>query len=293
MRRNLLIRTGGLGDCILTLTVASCLRMIFPGSELHFLGTETMLEVSSLAGLCLSDGFHDMNTAGFSGLFTGNEPSPFLRDYFSAYDTVYFFSAADPVLIERTVKTAGAGECIVRNPNPLDDWKGHITEYLLGIIPKNLLPNDFRYKAVLPPLAAPEKQRKGLVIHPGSGSLKKNWPLERFVAVAEAWGGDVTFILGPAEIERGFISEIPDCIPVLYPGSLAELADILKRAVLYLGNDSGVSHVASMCGARCVVLFGPTDPDVWRPVGDGVIVVGSCDGGMEGIGVGEVVGVLS
>jgi heptosyltransferase-3 len=48
---------------------------------------------------------------------------------------------------------------------------------------------------------------------------------------------------------------------------LEELAARLAGCHAYLGNDSGVSHLAGLCGARTVVLFGPTSPVVWSPLG--------------------------
>jgi ADP-heptose:LPS heptosyltransferase len=49
--------------------------------------------------------------------------------------------------------------------------------------------------------------------------------------------------------------------------SLAQVAALLRCAALYLGNDSGISHLAGAVGTRGVVLFGPTDPRMWAPRG--------------------------
>ena len=54
--------------------------------------------------------------------------------------------------------------------------------------------------------------------------------------------------------------------------SLAELARIIRTARRYAGMDSGVSHLAGLLGAESTVLFGPTDPAVWRPSGPHVRV---------------------
>ncbi|MFN8640815.1 MAG: glycosyltransferase family 9 protein [Candidatus Binatia bacterium] len=54
---------------------------------------------------------------------------------------------------------------------------------------------------------------------------------------------------------------------------LARVAALLARAHRYLGNDSGISHLAGLVGARAVVIFGDTDPAVWAPAGATVRVL--------------------
>lgn len=98
------------------------------------------------------------------------------------------------------------------------------------------------------------------VIHPFSGSAKKNWPLERFRAVAARLAAQlpVLWCAGPQE---------PLDEAVRFP-SLAELIPWLASAAVYIGNDSGISHLAAACGVPVVTLFGPTGPRVWAPRGN-------------------------
>jgi ADP-heptose:LPS heptosyltransferase len=117
-----------------------------------------------------------------------------------------------------------------------------------------------------------------LVVAPGSGAREKNWPLPSFAAVIGWWrdqiGGKTVVVLGPAEEERGGLE------PILLPGctvarglTLAELAAILARSDLYLGNDSGVTHMAAALGIPTVALFGPSDAQKWRPQGKRVRIL--------------------
>ncbi len=98
------------------------------------------------------------------------------------------------------------------------------------------------------------------VIHPFSGSPRKNWPLERFRAAAARIEPHlpVYWCAGPEEELPGGAVRFPD---------LRGLARWLACANVYLGNDSGISHLAAACGVPCVVLFGPTDARVWAPRG--------------------------
>ena len=54
---------------------------------------------------------------------------------------------------------------------------------------------------------------------------------------------------------------------------LPELAAIFQLARLFLGHDSGISHIAAAAGAPALLLFGPTDPDIWAPLSPRVRIV--------------------
>jgi len=284
----LLVRTGGLGDCILTLPVVSGLKRIKAGAAFHVLGNSAMLSVARLTGEF--DGMHSFDDAGFTTLFTKGQPSGFLRSFFSQFEEVYFFTAGDSDSVKMKVTAAGAGVCYTLNPVLPEGWQGkHITSHLLRIIDFCGEAPLMQYNFPLKPLNKPDVKRKGLLIHPGSGNMKKNWPVERFIAVADRWHGEVSFVLGPAEIERGFEKEISEERYTIHrTETLEELYDLLSGASIYVGNDSGVSHFADFCGVCGAVLFGPTDPVVWKPAGDNLTVVSSGDGTMMGIGVEKV-----
>jgi len=133
-----------------------------------------------------------------------------------------------------------------------------------------------------------------LAIHPGSGSPAKNWPADRLAALARSLSRDRPWLLvvGPAEAETtGVLRAVPGVVvaATLPPRVLGA---VLANAGLYVGNDSGVSHLAAAWGAPTVVLFGPTDPAVWSPVGPSVVVVRSSDDSMDSITLREVLSVI-
>lgn len=101
------------------------------------------------------------------------------------------------------------------------------------------------------------------VIHPYSGSPRKNWPLDRFREVAARLPMPVRWCAGPEE----------DLENAERFDNLYELACWLAGARIYIGNDSGVTHLAAAVGTPTVAIFGPTDPAVWAPRGDRVAVV--------------------
>jgi len=103
------------------------------------------------------------------------------------------------------------------------------------------------------------------VIHPFSGSPKKNWPLDRYRDLARRLSArmPVEWCAGPEEPLEG----------ARRFDSLYELACWLAGAGLYVGNDSGITHLAAAVGTPVVALFGPSDPGVWAPRGERVRVV--------------------
>jgi heptosyltransferase-3 len=114
-----------------------------------------------------------------------------------------------------------------------------------------------------------------VLIHTGSGSPNKNWPPEHFAAVVRALRLPVRLVVGEAD---GASADALDAslglrLPRLEHPPLEHLAARLTGCRGYLGNDSGISHLAGLCGAPTLALFGPTDPRVWHPLGPHVEVL--------------------
>jgi hypothetical protein len=245
-----------------------------------------MLAVAGLTGEF--SGFRLVDEAGFSALFSGSGATGFLKNYFSEFERVYFFTAGNPEHIVQTVLDAGAGACRILDPRPPLGFTNHITSHFLSILET---PPDFSPSLSHPAMPSPViRDDSTLVIHPGSGGVLKMWPVERFFETACLWPDPkrVVFLLGPAEIERGLHDRIPAQFTKELPETIKDAFYVLAGASLYLGNDSGVSHLAALAGTPSVVLFGPSDPVVFKPLGSRMHILSSPDGRMEGIGVEEV-----
>jgi hypothetical protein len=142
-----------------------------------------------------------------------------------------------------------------------------------------------------------QQPARHLVFAIGSGSLTKNWPLYNFMRLIEfarANGFEkFTAIIGPAEMERDpgavkSLSAISGVCALIAP-SIHDLASAIAGASVFVGADSGVTHLASLTGTPTVALFGPTNPVVWRPVGDRVTVIRAPSGLMDDVTVESVV----
>lgn len=115
----------------------------------------------------------------------------------------------------------------------------------------------------------------GVVIHPGASGARKRWPARRFAAVARGLSRDPgcrLLLEGPldgeavTEVQAGLNEESADWERVGIE-NLSRLAAVLSRCRLYIGNDSGITHLAAALGIRTIALFLDTDPRVWAPRG--------------------------
>jgi heptosyltransferase-3 len=134
--------------------------------------------------------------------------------------------------------------------------------------------------SAIPHIDCPKADDGFAVIHPFSGSPKKNWPLERYRQLAD-WLSErmpVHWCVQPDDEPGMEAVRIAD---------LYQLACWLARARLYIGNDSGITHLAAAVGAPVVALFGPTDPAIWAPRGSCVRIVATA-APMESIAIEQV-----
>lgn len=173
------------------------------------------------------------------------------------------------------------------DPAPRPGQSRHITDQWLddlrrqGWVPTQpldwhdaqLQPGDAMITAGRAMLAARGVSGPPVALLPGSGGRAKCWPLPNFIALAghvSRRGATPYFILGPAELERWSrpdLDTVRDCAPCIEAPSNRELASILACAACVVGNDSGPTHLASWLGRPVTAVFGPTSPEVWRPMG--------------------------
>ena len=283
---------GALGDFLLALPALQALRSACPGARIDLAGNAGWLPLAlasgavdrtlSLDALPLHLGFQD-------SLPTGHD----LHRFLSRYDLILSWFGDREGHWERTLRQAGGGVVHVFPFHRRTDFDGHVSGYFLDTLRRAGI--DLTKAAGRPPWPAarlwnPDRVRRllpqrfgedepGLCIHPGSGSPSKNWPQENFLQVAletgRRWGLPAVVLLGEAEEQQlSFWRKAETRQVRLKSGlNLPEVSDTLRRALLYLGNDSGISHLAASLGVPTLALFGPTDPVKWSPLGPRVRVL--------------------
>ncbi len=129
-----------------------------------------------------------------------------------------------------------------------------------------------------------ERPQGPIVVHVGAGSETKRWPMARWRELGGLLEG-VVAIAGEVELERFTREErcLFESMGGRFLTDLLELADVIKTARVFVGCDSGPTHLAAALGAPTVALFGPTDPDEWGPVGPDVRVMRAQDAGVASL----------
>lgn len=201
-------------------------------------------------------------------LFADGAPlAPATRALFGGRPATYSWTGAGhPAFARRLAAATGSTPRVV----PFRDLRPgeHAADAFArsaGVAPAPVPAALFREDArALPPLPPPDAPL--LVVHPGSGSPRKNWT--GFAELVRAWraaGGSALALRGPVEAETG-AGAVPDA-PALSGLALPAVVPVLRRASVFVGNDAGVTHLAAALGTPTVALFGDTDPAAWGPRG--------------------------
>ena len=202
-----------------------------------------------------------------------------LQGFFGAYSAVYSWLGSQQKEFVRRLQRVAPGKARIF-PFAPTHARLHQTDYYLGCLNLSSLAGAQpvielnRHEAAwcdeffsLHDL----HRRPILAMAAGSGAREKNWPEEFFLAVAEWWrdriGGAVVLLVGPVEEERGGIERLDRQCVVARGLNLSQIAALIARSHVYLGNDSGISHIAAATGVRSVVLFGPSAAEQWAPRG--------------------------
>jgi len=278
----LVYHSGALGDFVTVLPLLRLLLRRQPDSELAFLGRRVHGELGRAARY-FSETW-DLDSARYAGLFADRPHA--LPPELARPDAAVAFAADDSPVVRALLSRPLA--FFLHHP-PFPSSRTHVVDYHLGLLDDTPLGDEDRWPSLrLQPGLRAEDLHRTVALHPGSGSLKKNWPIERFEGLAErlaARGLEPLWVSGPVEEEAGV--QVPDQGRVARLPDLCDLASTLAGCALYVGNDSGVSHLAAAAGCPTVALFGPTDPAVWAPRGPEVSVVRSRSRAMDGISVDE------
>jgi ADP-heptose:LPS heptosyltransferase len=256
LSRAIILHTGGIGDLILT---SPALTRLAQTHTLDLLGYPERLALLTESGIARSA--TSLDAADLTSLYTGT-PSPRARDYFANADQVIAFTNDPDHTLTSAIQSCSVLNVTCHAPLPPADyphWAGQYYWDALG------------FQGQAPPAtlnlghdSAPAPA--DLLIHPGSGSPKKNWPLENFHTLAQqlqADGHTTAFTQGPAE-------EALPPYPCLPPCSLTQLARTLATARLYIGNDTGITHLAAAVGTSTIAIFTTTNPQTWAPQGPNV-----------------------
>lgn len=262
-RAALFVRRGGLGDTLLIAPVLAPWRMRVAARHgndvaLHVAGVLEFVDVLARFGAC--DAAFSSEDLEIFALTTDGERGARAKARFARYCAVV---ADDPALLQ-----CGVADVAIYDPRPRDETTP-LSAQIAAHLGLGLAAGPF----VLGVGAREPRGRDGAIaIAPGSGATQKCWPRDRWLDLAARLVGAgelIDVVVGPTESERDDPRRWPWSVPVRFVAdrSCSEVAAELERAAAFFGNDSGVTHLASMLGVPTVAVFGGGSPRVYAPIG--------------------------
>ncbi len=303
MSRILAIRGGAIGDFVLTLPALALLREAFPSAQLELVGYRHI--VALVEGRGYATASRSIEYGPLSRFFSRDgELDSGLASYFAGFQQIISWLYDPDGIFAENMRRAGVRNFL--HANPIVGDHDHAARQLARPLEKlalfledpaaRLYPSKDDILAAESLLHSLEVDKPFLLVHPGSGSFRKCWPAEYWVELLRfltaGFPGKVIVLAGESDdkplatLQEAFrnLSRIVFATQL----SLPLVAALAAQTSAFIGHDSGVSHIAAAAGAKSLLLFGPTDPDVWAPKNTGVSVLRAPNNNLEDLSIEEV-----
>lgn len=297
----LVIRGGALGDFLVTLPTLRLLRERWPDAHIELLGQPALAEPA--VGRFYLDAVRSVDRGPLSTFFMPRAVlEPEWMDYLGGFDLVLSYFYDPDRLFETNLRRCEPGRLLTYSPRVPEKFGApaarHFAEIVrpLGLelgaeIDGALAPSPADLDGARAFLSGLEPGTRLVAIHPGSGGESKTWPAENWAELGLRLARrfpDLTLLLIEGEADAGAAKVAAEawCGLRLVRARLLPLSilgAVLRRASLYLGHDSGITHLAAAArrDLPVVALFGPTDPAVWTPPRPGVRVLRGASARMD------------
>jgi ADP-heptose:LPS heptosyltransferase len=289
MGKTFIHHDGALGDLLLSLPAIARLRE--KTGFLHLAGESDAVALLLEAGVI--DEGSSAGSARYVSLYN-DSVAPGLRDSLSGFDCALVFTTQPDSVVVRNVASIIAETRPILTI-PAQGRLQHVAEFRLNHLPDNaelpgspelsLSPGRMEQSRKYLCSAGYDFSRPLISVHPGSGGARKCWPVGSYCALLDSlrsWRDPFILLFsGPAEEEpitsvlQTYAGNHPRRSAHIHNAGLAVVSALLSISDLYIGNDSGISHLAACMGTRSITIFGPTDPILWKPLGNRVTVVQS------------------
>ncbi len=271
-----IVRAGGLGDTILVLPALQLLRKRLPDAELTLVGSAWAERLRPLVGFPVR--LVRFDSAALTPLF-GADPASDPSGVFAGADLAIVYTSDPDDALVRNARRLCVGPVVAW---PVDPPPGvHAAAHFAAAVaqdaeapfPDLRVPGELRARARELLDGAVGGGVRPVAVHPGSGGRRKCWPPEDFSRLLQALGRPAVILRGPADDAACDALRTLSPVPQLTGLEVAEAGAVLAECALYVGNDSGPTHLAAGLGVPTVAVFGPTEPALWRPLGPRVRVV--------------------
>lgn len=282
-QRVLIIRPGAIGDTLVVFPILQHLRTLSSQTHITVIGNVAVLPL--MLAFKLADEVENYEELVWSRLFM--QPSSHkqaqLHTRLQHIDRAICWLTDTNDLVKQNLQAAEIPVITIAPGRPTVSLP--IVSYLaqsIGEAPETIFwrtPTKYRWQKGQPAGQPP----RAIAIHPGSGGQQKCWPIAHFATIiTELWQHNIPVLLlaGPADHERtnALRKLLPEpasatLLHLLQDVPLLTVAQELRHCQSYLGNDAGISHLAALIGLPTLVLFGASDPTIWKPIGPTVIVM--------------------
>ena len=282
MNRILVIRGGAIGDFILTLPALKALRNAYPNALIEILGYRHIAAL--VEKRFYADFVRSIEYGSLSSFFARNAELPGdLKDYFAKFELIISYLYDPDKIFAANLRRSGV-EQLIEGPARIDNSQHAARQLLRPLNQLGISVTDLE-ASVFP--SASDRQFASefltdlpspvVAIHPGSGSEQKNWPLENWLELGHDLLARNSLVVVSGEADRIQSAKLREEVGerrVRFAENLPlpQLAAILRQTV-FVGHDSGISHLAAAAGAECILLFGPTDPEIWAPLNHNVRLI--------------------
>ena len=287
--RAVVFHQGALGDFLMAACAVEELAEAFGGARVDFWSKPehvSLLDGKSFVGKC-----HSLDGALIACLLQDSLwQRAALPDFLLKANQVFIFGqSGSRVMAERLSRRLSANVSWIQSFPAANDPGTHVSHFLRRQL------NDLGWPIAGKPLhlSAPVSEKQAamdllrslgifsqpIFIHPGSGGRGKVWPLSNWHGLLDWIRNKSSFqallSIGPAdEYMDEFSGAMREAgVPIVSGLSPVRLAALLSLCGIYIGSDSGVSHLAAAVGIPAIAVFGPTDPRVWAPQGMNAVVV--------------------
>jgi heptosyltransferase-3 len=275
MTKTLAWHQGALGDLILSLPALYTLKAGGRVGHLHLISRTDIADI--LIDNRLADEVSAVENGIFAEFFVSGTLSPKAAEFLGTFtDAFIFMKNIDEVFAKNLRRHIP--KCFFIPTRPEEGRVMHLSAAQVKRLNRSgIVSGEMPCLEVRPFPSGIHRGRTIITVQPGSGGKKKCWPSGNFLELMKLLGVDKRFyfyfILGPAErrglheISERFFSENKIDASIIARRSVSYIATLLKSSSLHVGNDSGVTHLASALGTPTIAIFGPTDPRIWGPFG--------------------------
>jgi heptosyltransferase-3 len=281
----LFIRGGAIGDFILTMPAIQLVRETLPETRVEVLGYEPITSLAKAASLV--DDTRSIEHGPMAGFFVPNgKLDSEWMEYFGSFSVVISYLYDSDGFFRDNVERCKV-DTFIQAPHRVDESKEELSaatqlakplEALAMYLDKPFVDLPVNLSDKVKAIFTSQNEGHGsfrIALHPGSGSPRKNWSFEGWfhvMTLIQAKYPNAQFLIISGEAEERSIAEFISMLDTLRLNyehlehlDLPSVGAKLQQCDLFLGHDSGISHLAGACGIPCLLLFGPTDPLIWAP----------------------------